>query len=272
MQPISADSELPCDGELPIDIPSWAFDSNDVQSETNLWIIDATPPVTPLNNQTIENAPDTLIFTKSMVDDLQNVLELKESDFKGVNFSAASPQQLNYMVSHSIDEMDMCVPEQLFPNQKSLSPTAAEVVQKSKSLEIAASEAMVKVENQNDELKEDQNATKSKTEKKKKKFFGKKTENQNTTKSKTKKKFIGKKKKKKNIGKLSSVISPTTTKLIALYIEQSSESTSEIVKFDRISKTASNGKTVLLSSKTLSIGKVYEWSIQILKSDVDLQV
>ena len=250
MQSKSTASESPFKGDVPIDIPSWTFDSNDVQSKSDMLFSCSTPPssLAPLNLQTINGSADTLIFTNSMADDLENVLELKESEFKGVNFLASSPQQISYVVSHSKDEMDMRVPEPLFPNQKSLSPTAHEVVQKSKSLEIAASKAVVKKKNSNENEKE-----KEKKQKKKKKF-----------------EFNATRKRNKIIqNNLSSVTSPRTSKFIALYIEQC---ILKNVKFDKISVTGSNQKVVLLSSKALTTGNSYEWSFQILRSDVDLQV
>merc|ERR1719195_2607054 len=57
--------------------------------------------------------------------------------------------------------------------------------------------------------------------------------------------------------------------LIDLYLEQK-QSLNPSVHFDEIAVTASNEKTILLSSKGLHKG-VHEWNIEIWSLDVDLQ-
>merc|ERR1719150_3602767 len=57
--------------------------------------------------------------------------------------------------------------------------------------------------------------------------------------------------------------------LIDLYIEQR-QSSNPSVHFDKIAVTASNQKTILLSSKGLKQG-IHEWHIELWSVDVDLQ-
>jgi len=57
--------------------------------------------------------------------------------------------------------------------------------------------------------------------------------------------------------------------LIDLYIEQEQSSNAN-VHFDKIAVTASNEKTILLSSNGLNQG-IHEWNIEIVSTDVDLQ-
>ena len=81
-----------------------------------------------------------------------------------------------------------------------------------------------------------------------------------------KKRKKSKSKKKKKRKKSKAAASPTTGQLIKVYMTQKSQS---VFQFDRISVTESNEKTVLLSSKGYTKGS-HEWSIEILKCDVDL--
>jgi len=64
-------------------------------------------------------------------------------------------------------------------------------------------------------------------------------------------------------------VAPNTAKRIELLMEQKG-SLNSTVSFDKISVTASNRKTVLLSSRGLSGGR-HEWSVKLLRCDVNLQ-
>merc|ERR1719334_2052397 len=72
-----------------------------------------------------------------------------------------------------------------------------------------------------------------------------------------------------NSSKTDSLENNLSEQLIDLYIEQR-QSLNASVHFDKIAVTASNQKTILLSSKGLKQG-IHEWHIELWSVDVDLQ-
>ena len=243
----SADADLPHGGVVPCDKPSISYDSNDIHNPSNILGFDSTPPssTSTLNVPIIPQSIESLVISTSMMFDLDKVLELEESEFKGVNFVNASPSKLNYVVFGDFDQNHLRKPPKLFPSDSRTchSPLAEEIVQKTKSLQVAVSKALVQTN-----VCESEHSTSSTTKKKKKQS-------------------IARRKRDKNVNAFSLVTNPTTSRLIALYIAQT---TSDDVKFDKISVTGSNQKMVLLSSKALT-KRAFEWSLEILRCDVDLQ-
>merc|ERR1719295_288755 len=66
------------------------------------------------------------------------------------------------------------------------------------------------------------------------------------------------------------ITSQWTQQRIAVYMDQDFSLNGFEVRFDRISVTATNKKTVLLDSRGFSSG-YHEWSVQVRQSDVDMQ-
>lgn len=187
----------------------------------------------------------------SIRNDLEDVLELDSPQYKGVNFMPHSPTKLHYPVSHDGRESTMKSVGPLFPIEELVeSQSQQEILSKSNSLREAAAKATIKMED--DEKGDGASSGSSKKKGKQSKSEKKK-----------------KKKKKKTRHKSKAAATPRTGKLIKLYIEIGTKSK---IKFDMISVTKTNHKTVLLSSKRLESGKTHQWSIEILKCDVELQV
>jgi len=180
------------------------------------------------------------------------VLEMKEKEFKGVNFKLSTPKQVAYQVSHDAVQENMRSIGKLFPSesQTQCSPTDQELMARSNSLQAAASKATVKVKSGSGSGSESD---------------GKMNEDKVSKKQKIKKRFRKKSK---------MAPTPRTSKLIGIYVQQGTDNMMGKDKdswtFDLISVTESNGKTMLLSSKGLSKG-VHEWSIEIWRCDVELQ-
>ena len=193
-------------------------------------------------------------FRKSMVNDLENVLEIDSPQFKGVNFMPHSPTQMNYRVSHNMRQSQLRTVGPLFPDEDMVeSPKLQQdIVSNDKRLQAAAANATVCdcESDQHDEKEGDSESAAS---------------SPTGTSKRKRKKSKSKKKKKKS----KPAATPRTGQLITVYMKQNKRKSKEDFKFDRISVTESNQKTVLISSKGYTKG-THEWTIEILKCDVDL--
>merc|ERR1719295_78524 len=248
MQTISEDvtaSTSPVAIDIPISSAKRIKRNSSSDGSDSMFVLDGTPPANQTSHALSALSLNCIEYTESVADDVDDILEMKEKEFKGVNFIMSTPTEVAYQVSHDIHEEQLRKPGKLFPSesQTQWSPHAQEVVNRSNSLQIAASNAVVKMggsgsSESESEMKDDKSSKK-------------------------------KKKKKKRFRKKDKIATPRTSKLIGLYIQQGVMN-KDTWSFDLISKTESNGKTMLLSSKGLSKG-LHEWSIEIWRSDVELQ-
>ena len=207
--------------------------------------------------------------------ELDAVLAIDDREFKGVQFGLFSPVVCQYTVSNNVDPNHLRRPGPLFPKSLPQSTTIQELVECSETLQAAIS--CHTVHSEDDEYyhwdyhedpvhdsKPDLNQ-----------YFNGKSHGNADGKSDGKSDGNLNSKSVEKTGsnckskdEALSVTSPRTEQFIDLYIAQNMY-TNPSVHFDKISVTKCNEKTVLLSSKGLSNG-IHEFSIEILKCDVDL--
>jgi len=200
-------------------------------------------------------SPTELEYTISLAQDLEDALSVDDSFTKEVKFEPGSPTEVVYTVSSNKHEHDMRRVGKLFPIRIPQSVTVPEIVECSETLKSAAVKAAVTP--RSDYHIEDCEQTPSI-------LSPQRHPNSMTPHSESPDSDDDE-------DALSLMAtSPRTGALIDLYIDQRTLSAHRSVQFDKVTVTPSNDKNVLMSSKGLTSGE-HEWTIEILRTDVNLQ-
>jgi len=185
---------------------------------------------------------EDLDYISLMTQDIDRILSLNDNaSNKAVTFLEL-PQEVEYTVSNNVEESDLQKPAKLFPLEIAVSVTAQEMLESSDTLKSAVAKALVTP-------RPDHSVSSSN--------------------SMTLITLSDLEAESMDSGDSVDEPSPKTEKLIELYIQQDL-SMNDPVHFDKVALTASNQKTVLMSSKALTSG-IHEWTIEITQIDVDLQ-
>lgn len=260
-------SITPQESPVPLLVPTYNADAasncSNSNSSSHLMILDPSPTASPEPSFGSEMHG----YTESIALDLEEVLSYKESDYKAVKFRLSPPQKKDYVVSMDLDQDSLRrVPPKGNQSAQSVllqiaqsTASPQELMECSETLQSAAFRALVrtgtdaKSDNVSDGMLSPMTPmTPSAAESMVNLYLSNHNQSE-----------------EKGDDTESQVTSPRTKQFINLYIEQN-RSLNALVRFDRISVTASNEKTVLLQSRGLTSGS-HEWSVQVWRSDVDLQ-
>jgi len=240
--------------------------------ETHLQIADDTPfsptsvPPSPVANNPISYPsnpqPPCLRLSSSMDLELDNILEdqhlFDRNAHKAVTFYLGSPREIVYTVSNNVDERALRRPGKLFPIDIRQSVTAQEILECSETLKLAAAKAVV---TPTTPIADGYGSGSEAAQ-----FMMSPLSSDPPSDLDTESMKSGYTLSDKFLSMMSRL---ETSKLIELYLEQD-WSMNDPVHFDKVAVTASNQKTVLMSSKGLTSG-IHEWTIEVLRADVDLQ-